>query len=184
MSALETMRRGGLIAALLLACSCQPRPRAPALLDEPVYQNEREGFRFLVPEGWSMSARSDLPPGPADKERLLVQYRRSTADRPATFEVSMADLPEGTDLAAYLGGPAFGAERWKPSAAPQPLQVGGADATRFRFTARVDGADLAREVTAVRRGGRIYFFTVLAPPADTTAPEQVRRAVGRIVWTK
>jgi predicted Zn-dependent protease len=175
---------GLLVAGWIAGSGCQPRPKAPALLDEPVYQNDREGFRFLVPEGWIMAARADVPPGPAQKERLLVQYRRANADKQAMLEVSQADLPEPTDLQAYLSGPSFGASRWKSSAAPEPIEVHGVNGTRFRLTAQVRGEQLAREVTAFRRGERVYFFTLLYAPADTSAPEQARRAVGRIVWTR
>ena len=179
------LRRSGLLAAgLLFLCGCQPRPKAPALLDEPVYQNDREGFRFLVPDGWIMAAREETPPGRVDKERLLVQYRRSSAEREAILEVSLVDLPESTDLAVYLCGPSFSASRWKPSGPTQSLEINRAAGTRWRFTARVHGSELVKEVTAFRREGRVYFFTVLFAPTDTTAPEQVRRAIGRIVWTK
>jgi hypothetical protein len=169
--------------AAVLPAGCQPKPKAPALLDEPVYQSD-EGFRFLVPEGWTMAARGSLPPGPLDKERLLVQYRRSADDKQATLEVSAADLPEDTELAAYLGGPSFSVSHWNPSGPPENLEVGGRPGTRYRFKARVGGSELAKEVTAFRRGGRVYFFNLLFAPSDAAAPEQFRRAVGRLVWTK
>jgi hypothetical protein len=172
-----------LAVAMLLGGGCQPKPKAPALLDEPVYQSE-EGFRFLVPEGWIMAARGSVPPGPVEKERLLVQYRRVHGDSQATLEVSLMDLPEDTDSAAYLSGPSFSARHWKLMGRPESMEVGGVPGTRFRFTAPVNGAELGKEITAVRRGGRIYFFTVLFSPKDATAPEQVRRSIGRLVWTK
>jgi hypothetical protein len=173
----------GLLAAALLGWGCELKPKAPALLDEPVYQSE-EGFRFLVPEGWIMSARANLPSGPVKKERLLVQYRRAGGDKPATLEVSRMDLPEDTDLATYLSGPSFSARHWQPCAAAEKVEVGGVSGRRFRFTARVNKAEMAKEVTAFRRDGRVYFFTVLFSPKDASAPEQVRRAIGRLVWTK
>jgi hypothetical protein len=177
-------RVGLLAAVVLLAGGCQPKPKAPALIDEPVYHNDRQGFRFLVPEGWTMTAKADVPDGPVDKERLLVQYRRAGADKPATLEVSLADLPESTDLTAYLSGPSFSASRWKPSGTPESLEIHGVNGTRFRFTARVEGTKLAKEATVFRRLGHVYFFTLLFAPDDATAPEQAHRAIGRIVWTK
>lgn len=171
------------IAAAGLLGGCRAKPKAPALLDEPVYQSD-EGFRFLVPEGWSMAARGNLPPGPLEKERLLVQYRRSVGDTQATLEVSAADLAEDADLTAYLSAPSFSAKSWKPSGSPESLEVNGKSGTRFRFTARVNGAELAKEVTAFPCGGRIYFFTLLFTPSDAAATEQVRRAIARLVWTK
>jgi hypothetical protein len=172
-----------LLVAMLFIAGCRAKPKAPALLDEPVYQS-KEGFRFLVPEGWIMAARANVPPGPVEKERLLVQYRRANSDTQATLEVSLADLPEENDLAAYLSGPSFSARHWKQSGSRETLEAGGVSGTRFRFLTRIGGAEMAREVTAFRRGGRVYFFTVLFSPNDATAPEQVRRAIGSIVWTK
>jgi hypothetical protein len=171
-----------LLAAVMLS-GCRPKPKAPALLDDPVFQSD-EGFRFLVPEGWIMAARGNAPSGPLDKERLLVQYLRADSDAQATLEVSVADLPEDADLAEYLSGPSFGASQWKQSGSQEKLEVGGRPGVRYRFTARVSKAMLAKEVTAFRRGGRVYFFTLLFAPADATAPEQVRRAINRLVWTK
>lgn len=171
-----------LLSAGLLA-GCRPRPKAPALLDEPVFQNA-EGFRFLVPEGWIMAARGNLPPGALDKERLLVQYRRAESDSQATLEVSAADLPEDANLADYLSGPSFSATHWDRSGSPEKLEAGGQPGTRYRFTALINRAKLAKEVTVFRRGERVYFFTLLFAPADATAPEQIHRALGRLVWTK
>ena len=167
----------------LSSAGCQPRPKAPALLDEPVFQSD-EGFRFLVPEGWIMAARSNVPPGPVEKERLLVQFRRVVGDKQATLEVSLADLSEDTDLTAYLRGPAFSASHWDQAGSPESLEAGGRAGERYRFTARVNSMRLAREVTVFRRGGRVYFFTLLYSPDDATAPEQVHRSEGRIVWTR
>src|SRR5262245_25916538 len=105
------LRVVAIAAAALVLASCSSGPRAPALRDEAVYQNDREGFRFRVPEGWTQHAKSDLPPGKANKEHLLVSYRRSS--KPASLEVSLADVPESADLATYLAGPSFGAKQWR-----------------------------------------------------------------------
>jgi hypothetical protein len=176
---------GGLLAVgLLLVCACHQRPKAPALIDEPVYQNKEEGFRFLVPEGWSMAGRSDLPSGNAEKERLLVQYRRTHSGPPALLEVSRMDLPEETDLAGYLGGPSFSAKHWKSEGPPETVECGGAKGKRFRLTASANGSAWVKEVTTFWRGGRVYLFTALFSPKDDTAPEQVRRAIRHLVWTK
>jgi hypothetical protein len=171
------------VLAAALFAGCQPKPKAPALLDEPVYQSD-EGFRFLVPEGWIMAARGNVPPGRLDKERLLVQYRRTAGDSQATLEVSAADLPEDSDLGDYLSGPSFSATHWDQTGSPEKLEAGGRPGVRYRFTAAIRGAKLAKEVTAFRRGDRVYFFTLLFAPTDGTAPEQIRRAIGRLVWTK
>ena len=100
-----------LVGALVSGCS--RKPQAPALRDEPVYENAQEGFRFLAPEKWTQHARATLPPGKVDKERLLVGYRQHEAGKSALLEVSRADLPESTTLTDYLSGPAFSARQWK-----------------------------------------------------------------------
>jgi hypothetical protein len=61
--------------ALLALAGCQRPPRAPALVNEPVYQDSREGFRFLVPDGSVQEARGEMPPAPVEDERMLVEYR-------------------------------------------------------------------------------------------------------------
>jgi hypothetical protein len=170
-----------LVAATLLA-GCRPRPRAPDLNDAPVYENDREGFRFMVPEGWSQYARSELPPGKLDKERLLVQYRRTKSEKEATLEVSAADLSPSTDLANYLAAPAFGVKDWKLKPSPESVEVNGVAGTRYDFAGRVGKEEMTREVVAFRRGERVYFFTTLFFTKDTTAQEQSRRAVSRILW--
>ncbi len=169
----------GLAGLLLAGCG---RPRAPVLEDSPVYQNDREGFRFLVPEGWIMTARADVPPGRAEKERLLVQYRRREGGEVATLEVSLADLPAGTDLAAYLEGPAYDVEHWHRRGEAEAVDVGGVPAVRLAFIGRSEGKELAKEVTGFPRGSRTYFFTAVYFPGDASAPEQVRRAVASTIW--
>ncbi len=168
---------------LLLIWGCQPKPKAPALIDEPVYQSP-EGFRFLVPEEWIMIAKASIPSGRVEKESLLVQYRRSSGEDNATLEISLIDLPEDADIANYLSSPSFSVRKWKPLGRPESIQTGGVSGTRFRFSGRADGSDLEKEVTAFRRGGRVYFFTVLYSPKDAAAVEQVRRSINGLTWTK
>jgi hypothetical protein len=171
------------LAGILLALGCQSRPRAPVLTNEPVFQSE-EGFRFLVPEGWIMTARTTVPPGPAKSEVLLVQYLHAEGDTQANLEVSLIDLPEDTNLAAYLSSPAYSAGNWRQVGSSQFLEVAGRSAMRYRFTALGGGKPLAREVTIFRQGQRVYLFTILFAPQDNTALEQANRAVRSLVWTK
>jgi hypothetical protein len=171
-----------LSAALVLGCNS--RPVAPALRDDPVYQNDREGFRFLVPEGWSQQAKSEVPPGKLKKEHLLVQYKRLGGDKGAMLEVTMADLPSSADLSAQLAGPSYGAKSWQPSGKAETLEVDGVPATRLKFTTRMGKEDMTKEVVAFRRGERVYFFVGLFTPADGKAREQVRRAVLSTTWKK
>ena len=69
--------------------------------DAPVYQNNREGFRFLVPDNWTQDASTMLPRGPLDKEELLTRYRMRTAGPGASLEVLCFDLPKGDVMLYY-----------------------------------------------------------------------------------
>jgi hypothetical protein len=175
--------RLGLV-VLWAACltGCGGRPRAPALQDDPVYQNDQEGFRFLAPPDWTQHAKAAVPSGPVTKERMLVQYKRLRGGKGALLEVSLVDLPTSTDLKKYLAGPAFGANHWLLAAPVEKLEVDSVAADRLIFQAQVEKAEMTREVVAFRRGERVYFFTGIFAAADKSAREQVRRAVGSTVW--
>jgi hypothetical protein len=162
---------------------CQSRPKAPALVNDPVFQSD-EGFRLLVPEGWIMTARGNVPSGPLDKECLLVQYLSADADPKASLDVSRVDLPEDANLAEYLSRPAYSASNWKASGKPESLEVGGRTGLRYRFTARISGAEMIREATVFRQERRVYLFSLLYSPRDNAALEQARRAIHSLVWTK
>jgi hypothetical protein len=169
------------LAAALAAAGCTERPHAPALRNEAVYQNAQEGFRFLPPEGWPMHTRTNLPSGPLTKEHVLVAYRnvQPGSPRPAAFEVSCADLPESADLTAHLSA---GKGNWRAVKPPEPVAAGNAAGVRITLAGRVGNDALQKEVVAVRRGGRVYFFTLIAAPTDTAARAQARQAVGSLMW--
>jgi hypothetical protein len=166
----------------VLVAGCGPRPRAPALQDEPVYQNMQEGFHFLPPEGWIMHARAEVPPGKLSEEHLLVEYKRVTSAKPASLEVSMADIPIDTDLAACLEGRASPEEPWRPQGPPEKLEVGGQPAARRSLIGQFVQDRTTREMVAVRRGERVYFFDGIFPADDSRAREQVRKAVASLAW--
>ncbi len=141
-------------------------------------------MQFVVPEGWVQFARSDTPPGRLAEPLLLVSYQVPQAGRRAELELYAADLPGDTDLAAFLAGHHFGAAKWEPRPPPQPLQLGGAEATRFRFTRKAGKAEFVREVVAARRGERVYFFTFSTPAGDDASPDQWRQVLASVRWTK
>ena len=174
----------GMLCACAAVAGCGRRPKAPALENEPVYENPAEGFRFMTPDGWTEHAKSEAPPGPADQPRLLVDYVRWNGDIPALLEVSMADVPESADLVHYVDGPSFSARSWRLTAQPQHIEVNGVPATRYVLVNRERQQQRAKEVVAVRRGGRVYFFTGVFDAADAAARDEIRRAVLSIVWEK
>jgi hypothetical protein len=152
------------------------------LRDEAVYQNDREGFRFRVPQGWMQHAKSDLPPGKVNKEHLLVSYRRSS--KPASLEVSLADLPESADLATYLAGPSFGAKHWRKNSTEEEVESQGMQGVRFTFTGAAGKTEMTKEVVVFRRGERVYFFTGLFAPGDRQSRDEIRHAVAGTTWNK
>ena len=175
------------LAALALAAmlaGCSPRPRAPALMQgEAVYVNAQEGFRFLPPPDWTMFSRAEVPPGRLTEERSLVGYRRGAGAAVATLDVSMADVPESEELAGAVKERRGGAE-WKAQGPAEALEVGGRPAARGSYQShrQTDGPALVKEIVAVRKGGRVYFFTGVFPADDAKAREQVRQSVETLSW--
>lgn len=171
-----------LITALLAGCA--PKPRAPALETGPVYENAKEGVQFVVPEGWVQFARSDTPPGKLTHPVMLVNYQIPNPGRQTELELNVVDLPADADVAAYFTEHAFGSSRWDPKGPPQSLQVGGAQAARYRYARRDGKTEFVREVVAVRRGERVFLFIYAAPAGDDTSPDQWRQLLASVRWTK
>jgi hypothetical protein len=175
------MRLAGLVVmTVVLSAGCdRQKPRAPALGDEPVYSNSRDGFSFLAPEGWAQWSKSDAPPEASDKDRVLVSYV-SPSEKATEFEVSRADLPESVDLPARLALPSHNSgSSWQPAGVAEATKVGGKDATRYTFACK----DRVKESTVVRHGGHVYFFTVISPKSDETERRQIRALIAEVRWT-
>ncbi|MFO0926212.1 MAG: hypothetical protein U0736_04115 [Gemmataceae bacterium] len=169
--------------SLLVLAGCSERPRAPVLRDDPVYQNDREGFRFLAPEGWEQQMRGELPPTRVTRERTLVDYRRTSGPTAASFRVSAIDLPATADLAAHLStSPVLNIRKWRATGTPQETKVGSAAGTRYELAGRAEGEEMAQEVVAVRRGERVYLFSSLFPMRDTEVRQQLRQVVASVIW--
>jgi hypothetical protein len=174
------MRRVCPLLALLpiLAGCTTEHPRAPALRDGPVYDNSLAGLRFLTPTNWNQVARSDQPP-PGPGERLLVRFQAPPNVSHALFEVTVDAAPP-EDVAALVKQPSHSAAAWEPVGAPAQLTIGGEPATRYTFKNK----ETTKEVVAVRRGGKLYLFTMIAATSDAESREQIRQVVGGVTWTK
>jgi hypothetical protein len=172
------------VAAVLLLGGCSPRPQAPALRNDPIYQDAAEGFRFAVPEGWTQRAAAKMPPGKADRERLLTAYVSPSESTPATFDVARIDLPPSADLDTYLAQPSYGVGQWLTAEPAQEITIYGMAATRWVFTGRLDKEEWTREVVAFRRRERVYLFSGMFPKADTKARDEIRHAVESTTWKK
>jgi hypothetical protein len=175
-------RRWLLPALLALTAGCSNRPNAPALQDEPIYHNPQEGFRFTVPDNWKMRSRGEMPRGPLTQERLLVEYRRTQAGATASLIVLMGDVPEPTELPEHLTERAVKSGSGLHIGEVEALEVGGQPAVRAVFENKQGGEAFLTEVVAVRRGGRVYYFTGVFPSTDRKSREQVRNAVASVTW--
>lgn len=179
--------RLGRHAALLFACSltllgCNAKPRAPALEDTAVYQNEREGFRFLVPTGWTQRAKSDAPRGKHATEQMLAQFMGRTGGGTAMLEVSLADLDAAEELGGWLAKPSHSVAKWTSAGKSEEIDVNGVTATRYVLQGERAKAPYTKEVAAFRRGERVYFITAIFTSTDADARVQVRRAVASTMW--
>ena len=158
---------------------CNSRPRAPALETGPVYQSKSEGIRFRVPDSWVQNARSELPAGKLEKERLLVSYR--SKDRMAGFELDALDFSSDLELGTYLAERAYGSKLWKPSAKPEEVKVGDLSGVHYLMSGRVDKEAVTLDVTSVHRGDRVYLFKGIYTSGDKVARDQLRDAVRSII---
>jgi hypothetical protein len=175
--------------ALVLTAGCS-RPRQSAYQD-------RRGFRFPPPPGWSERAREDALPARAShrrqevplpplgepgqaQEQLLVRYDR-LAGVHAWLRVSLADVPSSTPLTAYLATRSPGRD-WKREADVESLEVSGRPAARIAFVGRWIGHEYVNETVAVRQGEQVYVISASFPASDETAREQVRQAIAAATW--
>jgi hypothetical protein len=183
------------VAAGLLAAGCGPKPPPP--------YRDGTGLHFTQPRGWVERARADaaggekmegalagqrklpLPPlaraGGGPREHLVVQYERVESGNQAWLRVTEAEAPAATPLESCLAGRAPPGA-WKRATAPEQREVGGRPAVRLALAGRHDGQDYVCETTAVRQGGKVYFFTASVPADDAAGRDEVRQAVSGAAW--
>jgi hypothetical protein len=173
------LARVSIVLAVVIA-GCQDRPKAPALRDDPVFEDFQSGLRFLAPTGWAETARSAFPDGPANKDTMLVRYQTPPSDMSAVFEVTFVDAPESADVVAMLAVRSYGVSNWTLEGKPEALAVRDASATRYRLTQK----KLTKESIVFRRGGRLYFFTFVFSTSDGTIRERMQEVIKSISWSK
>jgi hypothetical protein len=171
-----------LAAVALAAAACSPHPKAPPLTGEAVYENDAAGFRFLTPAGWPVTSRATPPPGPLPRPVVLVSYEQPGGEKPAELAVLVADLPPDADLQKFLIDYRVGAEAWGQRSPPQAVTVNGVAAMHYSLTRRQGKDEMLREVTAFRRGGRVYFFLATFAASDESARATVRSSVESVAW--
>ncbi|HEV3084397.1 MAG TPA: hypothetical protein VGY66_31835 [Gemmataceae bacterium] len=174
-----------LMAALGLVSGCGVAPQAPALENGPVFKNSREGFRFLVPDGWIQYARGEVPSSPVNTECMLVEYELHTGDRPAKLAVTRIDLAdEHADLGEYvLKHP--GDQGWRYQTAPRFVPINGVNARQIKLDGYLGGKERwTREVYAFRRGERVYLFSGTYLATDARAQREIMRALESVIWDR
>ncbi len=172
----------GLCLLLLSLHGCQRVPQAPELHDSPVYQNDQEGFRFLVPEGWTQTASTMLPPGNLDGENFLVRYRVSSPEEGSLLQVLCFQEEEPTNLAEHHAEPSFGVQQWRTVEPPQAVDINGTPGEQFRLRGQSGGRDMTKDVVSFRKGDRVYSFVGLYFATDEKAQQQIRRAIDSVIW--
>lgn len=169
-----------LLCALLIGCDTTPE--APELVDSPVYQNDSEGFRFRVPEGWTQTASSELPAGDFEGENYLVRYLVQSPAGGATLQVlCFIDEPQ-TDLQSHHAGPSFGVESWEVAAPLTTATIGGVEVQRISFEGILRGKPMHKDVLCVRRDNRVYSFVGMYTDGDEKAQQAIQRALTSLTW--
>jgi hypothetical protein len=187
--AAPTVRAILCLALALAAGGCRERPKAPPLVNEAVYQNDKIGLRFLPPDRWSVTSRADLPAGALSKPVILVAYQVGKGESSAELEVMAADVPEGTDLGQFLVAERIGAAAWALKPQVERVTVNGSEATRHVLTRKAakgeaSKGEVVREATAFRRGGRVYFFVTTFAATDASNRDAARQCVQSVTWSQ
>jgi hypothetical protein len=176
------MMRTILLFGLLGVTACSDTPRAPTLSNSPVYQNDNEGFRFLIADEWKMSSRGEVPPGKVDVQRVLVQYQRQFPSKPATIEVSRIDSKSLPELEAMLREISHGIPSWQPNDNSKPLEVSGVGGTQLLFRGQTGKATMTKQVVIVPRGEKNYLFTAIYREGDESARNHFQNLLASVVW--
>lgn len=174
--------RIALSVSLLLVAACDSTPRAPELVDSPVYQNKAEGFRFRVPEGWTQSASSNLPPGDFEGENFLVRYLVQSPAGGSTLQVLCFVDNDETNLEEHYRSPSFGVEKWTVTSPTTPVKIGDTSAERITYQGPLRGKPMHKDVLCVRRGNRVYAFVGLYSEGDDKARQAIQRALDSLTW--
>ena len=165
----------------LLLPGCGSRPSAPKLKDGPFYRDDREGFRFFVPEGWTQRARGSVPRGAIQGERMLAEYK-SVKGAPAALQVTVTDLPESDSLADYLAKNTLTGEDWRLQNPAEEFTLNSVPAARITYVKGRDENQMVREVVAFRKGVRVYFFKSYYAKVDQRSRDALKTAVETVVW--
>jgi hypothetical protein len=117
---------------------------------------------------------------------MLVKYRSFDENNPGVFRVTMLVLPESESVTEYLSRRPPGPERWLVKSKAEQVSVGGRPADRLTYAGFWKGQrteePMTKEVVAVRRGNRVYFFTGIFQWGDRQTRDVTRQAVASVAW--
>lgn len=173
-----------LLLVLLATMGCSSQPAAPVLSDSPVYRNSSEGFRFLVPEGWTQSASSLLPPGKLTGEVFLVRYRVRSSEAGAMLQILCMADDKSLDLEQHHAKGSFRAGSWEIVQPRKTITISKVPAERMIYKAMMENRDMHKHVTCFRKNGRSYSFVGLYWSSDEQAQQQIERAVDSVIWDR
>lgn len=164
-------------------CGCEQGPSAPELRNSPVYRNAQEGFRFLVPDGWTQSASANLPAGDLETDLFLVRYSVTSAETDAQVQVlCFQDRQGDAEFAKYHAEPSFGVEKWTLKEGPVEETVGGRPGTWLYLTGKAKNREMGKEVLCFRKGDRVYSFVGTFWTSDKKARQAMHRAFESVLW--
>lgn len=176
------MAHGAALLALVLLSGCEERPSALPLDNSPVYNDTREGFRFLPPEDWRQTARGIVPAGKIARRRMLCEYKSLTPTKTAVLQVSVADVPLSEPLADHVKSETYRAEEWRAVGDAESFEINGVPAARVSYRKPAGKDATIREIIAFRRGVRVYLFTGIYMASDKKTRKAIQAAVDSVVW--
>ena len=135
-----------------------------------------------MPEGWTQDAAAEAPPGRLAQEVMLVEYKLLNAEQPAVLRVTLIDLPQTSDVEAYVKAALPSEQGWRQAGPAESIETQGKSGTRLVFTQQQGRARTIREIAAFRRHDRVYFVTGIFGSSDTNIRQQIRRVVESIEW--
>jgi len=180
----RALRRQAGMLLVVVSLGCEAAPSAPILSDSPIYHNKSEGLRFLVPDGWTQTASSVLPPGELDGEIFLVRYRVRSAEVGATLQVLCMSDSQSTDLESRHAGASFGIPKWDVQQPRQTLTINSVKADRIIYQTVQDGREVTKHVTCFQHNHRVYAFVGLYYSTDEMARQQIERATESVIWER
>jgi hypothetical protein len=169
-----------ILAVSLVGCS--DTPRAPTIVQEAIYQNDRIGLQFATPEGWLIQTKTDLPAGVLPKPVLLVSYLCSKGEG-LQLQVEAANSVPDAEVESFLTNTPAGESGWKIKEPQKAIAVRGVPAIRLllKRTSSKHG-ELLKEVIVFQRAERTYFFSILYSTSDRAVRDQANQSIQSIVW--